>query len=324
MPRKIDVAPGSSVTVQNDDRIRLLPGTHRALQFAAKGVEVFGAEDPASSIIDAKCGEFAIRGLDGSDGAHVHTLTLRNAGHGIRITEAADVTVEDVISEGHAVEGFHFSGVPDLRARRLLARNLGLWRFQTYDEDRSHALYLAGQSPGAIIEDLEGENCGGSLIQANASSTQHVIEGLVARRLLGRTCGRGGSGTLAFAFMGVRGALIELVRLEKCNGVATFFSDNQGAAFACFDNTLRDFTLANTPNALRQIEGSARNTFSLGEPWDSMPAAPGAPTPASPSPAPVPGPESEVVALRARVEAAESEADRLRRQIIAAREVLAG
>lgn len=311
MSRKIDLNPGAVFVPQAGDKVRLLPGVHEPIRFAAPDVEIFGAEGPGDSVIDGKRkAEFGIRAMDGAHRPYVHTLTLKNCGHGLRFTELEQPRLEDLISEGHAVEGFHVAGVSDLQARRLITRNTGLWKFQSYGPDQSHGFYLAGDSDGATIEDLLAENVGGSLLQVNGAASGHVITRVAARRLLARTCGRGGSGTLAFAFMGVMGALVEFARLEDANGIATLFDDGKGEELAAFDCTFRAITLVNTPAVFKQENGSVRNTFSRGTGWQEMPAPPGG-APPPPDPGDL---QSRLDAALARATASDAEVARLKAQ----------
>ncbi len=303
---QIDVKPGSRTNIQPGNAYRLLPGVHLPISAVLRDVEIFGAEGPADSIIDGNhSAEFGIRGQDGSDNAQVRILTLRNCGHGMRITVASGVVVEDVISTGHAVEGAHLASVPGVVVRRFQASDLGLWRFQTYTQDKAHGLYIAGNSDGARVEDLRVENVGGSMLQMNAASTQEVMSLVTARRLLGIRCGQGGSGTLGFALMSVVQALFEEWRLENCNGIATLFDDGQGSRFACYDNAFGPYSLVSTPPTFRQQAGSARNVLAAGAGWTGQPAAPGS---SAPSPEP---PEDPCADVKAELAAALAENARM-------------
>lgn len=276
--------------------IVLLPGTHQAAELdgcadmvirGGEGVIIEGSIRPSGN--EPPC---TLRIHNGADRLQiVGPLELFGSeGRGLRITDADEIAISDVFSHHHGIEGIITGNCPRAIYRRIRCEDSvdspDSSVRREYTPDKRHGIYISGNGSGSDVEGLKVARVTGSALQLNGAGMNAVIRELGARELEFYDCGSGGTPPLSM--MALVESVIERFYIENLGNTndrfGVMFADNKGAAYACYGNVLRDYTVP-SGSTCPQEQGSARNTFTPGEGWSPEPP---------PEPEPEPPPEPDV------------------------------
>jgi hypothetical protein len=279
--------------------IALEPGEHQPHEFSgvpdvtiqgtpgAKiigSVNIGGGEPPCS-----------MRFHDGANGLRIlgPLEVSHSEGRGIRITEAEEITLQDLDIHHCSVEGIITGNCPQSEYRRIrVARSRASSQDRVrleYPPDRRHGIYLSGDASNSEVEKLTVLYVTGSALQLNGAGMDRIIRDLHAWEIACYHCGSGGTPPLSL--MAVRDSVIRQFFQDWVAG------DRWGVCFAdgkpgyhCEGVEFREYTVpARAHLAIEQ--GSNNITTEPGAGW----------TPGEP---PEPQPPNEMQALIDEAQAA--------------------